>query len=158
VTANFTISGRRQDIVLSFTEPWFLGREIAAGIDLFRTKTDFQSESNFDEVNTGGTLRASYPLTERLRHGVRYTLREDEIENVEQRRVGLHPARGGHSRITSLVGQTLTYDVRDVPIPAVGRLHPPPRPGSWPGSAVTTPSFGTSCAATSTMRSSRTSS
>ncbi len=113
VTANFTISGRRQDIVLSFTEPWFLGREIAAGIDLFRTKTDFQSESNFDEVNTGGTLRASYPLTERLRHGVRYTLREDEIESVSND-ASVFIQREEGTRITSLVGQTFTYDVRDV--------------------------------------------
>ena len=113
VTANFTISGRRQDIVLSFTEPWFLGREIAAGSDLFRTKTDFQSESNFDEVNTGGTLRASYPLTERLRHGVRYTLRQDEIESVSND-ASVFIQREEGSRITSLVGQTLTYDVRDV--------------------------------------------
>ena len=113
VTANFTISGRRQDVVLSFTEPWFLGREIAAGIDLFRTKTDFQSESNFDEVNTGGTLRASYPLTERLRHGVRYTLRQDEIESVSND-ASVFIQREEGSRVTSLVGQTLTYDVRDV--------------------------------------------
>jgi outer membrane protein insertion porin family len=35
-----------------------------------------QDESSFNEANTGGTLRAAYPLTERLRHGVRYTLRE----------------------------------------------------------------------------------
>jgi outer membrane protein insertion porin family len=112
VTANFTISGRRQDIVLSFTEPWFLGREIAAGIDLFRTKTDYQSESNFDEVNTGGTLRASYPLTERLRHGVRYTLRQDEIESVSND-ASVFIQREEGSRITSLVGQTFTYDVRD---------------------------------------------
>ena len=83
LTASFTLSGRRQDAVLSFTDPWFLGYEVAAGVDLFRTKTDFQSESSFDETSTGGTIRANYPLTERLRHGLRYTLREDEIENVD---------------------------------------------------------------------------
>jgi outer membrane protein insertion porin family len=122
VVANFTISGRRQDIVLSFTEPWFLGREVAAGIDLFRTKTDFQSESNFDEVNTGGTLRASYPLTERLRHGLRYTLREDEIENVgNNASVFIQDEEG--TRVTSLVGQTFTYDVRDTRfLPSEGYL------------------------------------
>jgi outer membrane protein insertion porin family len=112
VTANFTISGRRQDVILSFTEPWFLGREIAAGFDLFRTKTDFQSESNFDEVSLGGTLRASYPLTERLRHGVRYTLRDDEIEDVDND-ASVFIQREEGNRVTSLVGQTFTYDVRD---------------------------------------------
>ncbi len=113
VTANFTISGRRQDIVLSFTEPWLFGRELAAGFDLFRTKTDFQSESNFDELSTGGTLRASYPLTERLRHGVRYTLREDEIEDVDSD-ASVFIQREEGTSVTSLVGQTFTYDVRDV--------------------------------------------
>ncbi len=112
VSANFTISGRRQDIVLSFTEPWFLNRELAAGFDIFRTQTDFQSESSFDEVNLGGTLRASYPLTERLRHGLRYTLRQDEIENVGRNAsVFIQDEEG--KRTTSLVGQTFTYDIRD---------------------------------------------
>jgi outer membrane protein insertion porin family len=122
LTANFTISGRRQDIIFSFTEPWFLGRELAAGFDLFRTKTDFQSESNFDEVSTGGTLRANYPLTERWRHGLRYTLREDEIDNVDSdASVFIQDEEG--SRVTSLVGQTFTYDVRDTRfLPSEGYL------------------------------------
>lgn len=112
VTANFTLSGRRQDVQLSFTEPYFLDRDLAAGFDVFRTKTDFQSESSFDETSTGGVLRGSYPLTERLRHAVRYTLREDEIENVDdQASVFIQDEEG--SRITSSVGQTLTYDRRD---------------------------------------------
>ncbi len=120
--ANFTLSGRRQDIQLSFTEPWFLDREIAAGFDLFRTKTDFQSESSFDETNLGFTLRASYPLTERLRHGVRYTLRQDEIENVGNN-ASVFIQREEGERITSQVGHTLTYDVRDTRfLPSEGYL------------------------------------
>ena len=112
VVANFTVSGRRQDIQLSFTEPYFLGRDLAAGVDVFRTQTDFQSESSFDETSTGGVLRASYPLTERLRHAVRYTLREDEIDDVDDdASVFIQQEEG--SRITSAVGQTLTYDLRD---------------------------------------------
>jgi outer membrane protein insertion porin family len=122
VTASFTISGRRQDAILSFTDPWFLGRELAAGFDIFRTRTDFQSESSFDETSTGGTLRANYPLTERLRHGLRYTLREDEIDNVDNSAsVFIQDEEG--SQITSLVGQTFTYDRRDTRfLPSEGYL------------------------------------
>lgn len=112
VVANFTISGRRQDIQLSFTEPYLFDRELAAGFDLFRTETDFQSESSFDETSIGVTLRASYPLTERLRHGVRYTLRQDEIDNVgNNASVFIQEEEG--KRTTSSVGQTFTYDLRD---------------------------------------------
>ncbi len=122
LTASFTISGRRQDAVLSFTDPWFLGYEIAAGVDLFRTKTDFQSESSFDETSTGGTVRANYPLTERLRHGLRYTLREDQIENVDNSAsVFIQDEEG--TQVTSLIGQTLTYDRRDTRfLPSEGYL------------------------------------
>jgi len=122
ITANFTVSGRRQDIQLSFTEPYFLNRDLAAGFDIFRSKTDFQSESSFDETSTGGVLRASYPLTERLRHAVRYTLREDEIENVDDdASVFIQDEEG--TRVTSAVGQTLTYDRRDTRfLPSEGYL------------------------------------
>ena len=77
------MSQRRQAIDLSFTEPYFLDRDLAAGFDLFRSRTDFQSESSYDETSTGGTLRMGYPLTENLRHSVRYTLRDDQIQNVD---------------------------------------------------------------------------
>ena len=111
--ANFTISQRRQQIDLSFTEPYFLDRDLAAGIDLFRSRTDFQRESSYDETSTGGTLRLGYPLTENLRHSVRYTLRADEIQNVDDdASVFIKDEEG--ERTTSLVGQTFSYDRRDV--------------------------------------------
>jgi outer membrane protein insertion porin family len=113
VTANFTVSQRRQDIEFSFTEPYFLDRDLAAGIDLFRSRTDFQSESSFDERTTGGTLRLGYPLTENLRHAVRYTLRQDEIANVDDDASRFIRDEEG-DRITSLIGQTFSYDRRDV--------------------------------------------
>lgn len=113
LTANFTLSQRRQLIQLSFTEPYFLDRDLAAGFDLFRSTTDFKSQSSFDETSTGGTLRAGYPLTENLRHSVRYTLRYDEIDNVRSdASVFIKDEEGG--RTTSEIGHTLSYDRRDV--------------------------------------------
>ena len=61
VRAEFTISARTQQLDFSFTEPYFLDRDLAAGFDLFRRTTDFQSEGSFDQKSIGGTLRASYP-------------------------------------------------------------------------------------------------
>jgi len=112
IEANFTISARTQEIDLSFTEPYFLDREVAAGVDLFRRSTDFQSEGSFDQRTTGGTLRANYPLTERWRHGVRLTVREDTIHDVDnEASVFIQEEEG--SALTVLLGQTLTYDTRD---------------------------------------------
>ncbi|MGE3290967.1 MAG: outer membrane protein assembly factor BamA [Geminicoccaceae bacterium] len=110
--ANLTVSQRRQQIDISFTEPYFLDRDLAAGFDLFDSRTDFQRESSYDESSLGGTLRLGYPLTENLRHAVRYTLRDDEIHNVDDdASVFIKDEEG--SQTTSLVGQTFTYDRRD---------------------------------------------
>jgi outer membrane protein insertion porin family len=112
VRAEFTISGRTQQLDLSFTEPYFLDRDLAVGFDLFRRTTDFQSEGSFDQKSTGGTLRGSYPLTEHWRHGVRFTVREDEISDVDNSASRFIKDEEG-SGLTVLVGQNLTYDVRD---------------------------------------------
>ena len=58
-----SLSGVSSQIDLSFTEPYFLGRNLAAGFDLFRTTRDNQSFSSYDETNTGFALRLGYPLT-----------------------------------------------------------------------------------------------
>ncbi|MFL5335891.1 MAG: outer membrane protein assembly factor BamA [Geminicoccaceae bacterium] len=113
LSANLTVSQRRQSVDISFTEPYFLDRDLAAGFDLFRTRTDFQNQSSYDETSTGGTLRLGYPLTENLRHSVRYTLRADEIQNVDsEASIFIREEEG--ERSTSLVGQTFSYDRRDV--------------------------------------------
>ncbi|MGH6902509.1 MAG: outer membrane protein assembly factor BamA, partial [Geminicoccaceae bacterium] len=122
VEANFTISARTQEIDFSFTEPYFLDRELAAGVDLFRRSTDFQSEGSFDQRTTGGTLRADYPLTERWRHGVRLTVREDVIHNVDNDASVFIQEEEGNA-LTVLAGQTLTYDARDTPfLPSDGYI------------------------------------
>lgn len=109
---DFTVSGRRQEIDFSFTEPWFLDRELAAGIDLFRSRTDLQSESSFDETRTGGRLRIGYPLTEFVRHSLRYTLQHTRIGDVDATASRFIQAEEG-GRLTSAIGQTITWDRRD---------------------------------------------
>jgi outer membrane protein insertion porin family len=122
VLANITVSGRTQEADLSFTEPYFLDRDLAAGFDLFRRTTDFQDEGSFDQRTMGGTLRASYPLTETLRHGVRFTVRQDTIKDVDEEASRFIQDEEG-SNLTVLVGQTLTYDVRDTRfLPSEGYL------------------------------------
>jgi outer membrane protein insertion porin family len=122
LSASFTISARTQEIDLSFTEPYFLDLDLAAGFDLFRRETDFQSEGSFDQTTTGGTLRASYPLTDRLRHGLRTTIREDQISGVSNdASIFIQEEEG--SALSALVGHTLTYDVRDTQfLPSDGYL------------------------------------
>lgn len=108
----FRISARRQEYDLSFTEPYFLDKNLAAGFDLFRTTRDNQRESSFDDKRTGGTLRTSYNISEPLRQTLRYTLRTVDIFNVKDTASRLIREQQG-ATTTSLIGQDLVYDVRD---------------------------------------------
>ena len=49
LTFNFKGSAARQEFKISFTEPYFLDRDVSAGFDLVQSTTDRQTESSFDE-------------------------------------------------------------------------------------------------------------
>jgi outer membrane protein insertion porin family len=108
----FTVSQRRQEVDLSFTEPYFLDKNLSAGFDVFHITRDFQDESSFDQQNVGFTLRTGYQITEPLRQTLRYTLREDTIENVSPDASRLIREQVG-STLSSIIGQELLYDQRD---------------------------------------------
>ncbi|HET8727930.1 MAG TPA: outer membrane protein assembly factor BamA, partial [Alphaproteobacteria bacterium] len=58
---SFTISGESQELDLSFTEPYFLQKDLSAGFDVFHVTRDNQDESSYDETRTGLGLRMGYP-------------------------------------------------------------------------------------------------
>jgi len=109
---SFLISGRRQQIDLGFTEPYFLGREISAGFDVYTRDTDLTDQDNFDEDSKGGVVRMGYALTENIRHSLRYRFQRSVLNNFD---VDVSPfirAESG-ARVTSAIGHTLSYDVRN---------------------------------------------
>ena len=110
----FTIAQRVQQLDFSFTEPYFLGRNMAAGIDLFELTRNQQTESQFDQSAIGGSLRVGYQITDTLRQTFKYTLRKDRIFNVASTASTFIKEEAG-SRNTSSVGQVLLYDRRDSP-------------------------------------------
>ena len=107
----FTLSGRRSQFDLSFTDPYFLDRSVAAGFDLFRTETN-RDESSFDQKSLGFGLRAGYDITEYLRHTVRYGLSQDKIFDIDSDASSAIQQQRG-TTISSVVGHTLSYDRRD---------------------------------------------
>jgi outer membrane protein insertion porin family len=108
----FSLSTRRQQIDLGFTEPYFLDRELAAGFDLVRRRSDLSRRSGFTQTSTGGTVRAGFPITEYLDNQVFYRLKLDEIDDVDSTQSRFIKAEEG-SFTTSSVGNTLIYDRRD---------------------------------------------
>ncbi len=108
----FRLSQNTTEFDVSFTEPYFLDKNLAAGIDLFYITRDNQEESSFDQRSVGGGLRIGYDIIDRLRQSWRYTLRQDEIRDVSDSASRFIKDQAGDN-IVSLIGHTLQYDQRD---------------------------------------------
>lgn len=108
---SFSISTETSQLDLSFTEPYFLDRNLSAGFDLFRITAE-QDESSFDEERIGGSLRAGYDLTENTRQVWRYTLQQENITNVDDDASLLIQDDEG-KRLISSISQQISYDTRD---------------------------------------------
>ncbi len=115
-----SVSRRRQQVDIRFTEPYFLGRNLAAGFDLFRIRTDFEDESGFDTDSIGLGLRAGFPLTRFGKISTRYTLRQDDIRvddfSCQFGFISLSVCSAAGETTSSILGYTYFYDRRDDPI------------------------------------------
>jgi outer membrane protein insertion porin family len=79
VRASATLGQRVRGVDLSFTEPYFLGYRMAAGIDLFWRENTNSTYALYDTSNVGGTLRVGIPLTDQFSMGLRYSIYQTEI-------------------------------------------------------------------------------
>ncbi|MBA1138824.1 outer membrane protein assembly factor BamA [Mesorhizobium sp. CCANP35] len=64
-----------QNYNLSFTEPYFLGRRLAAGFDIYRSTSDF---TNYTATSTGATVRLGVPITNGLSTQLAYNIEQEE--------------------------------------------------------------------------------
>jgi outer membrane protein insertion porin family len=106
------IAERQSKIDLSFTEPYFLDRDIAAGFDVFHTGTDNQDSSSFSTKQIGETLRASYSITENLRQSWKHTIKQIQVEDVPDRASQLVKDAAGNELIFELT-HGIAFDKRD---------------------------------------------
>ena len=107
-------SVERLQVDLSFTEPRFLDRNLAAGFDLFHKTVDLSDNQQFRTRTSGGSVRLGFPLTENIWLVNSYTLSNNEISDVQDTAsFAIKEAAGAFW--TSAYGTTLTYDTRNHP-------------------------------------------
>ena len=113
-------SFERAQVDLSFTEPRFLDRNLAAGIDIFHKEIDNSDESSFKSRKTGGALRLGFPVAENLRLTTNYSFVRDEIFDVDENDPDVSQAviqasqdNDGVANVSS-IGYKLTYDTRNI--------------------------------------------
>lgn len=112
LSVDASVSERSNDYSVSFTEPYFLGRRLSAGTDIFYNDESYQDESSYTNSSIGGRGRLGWNYTDDLYQVVRYTLRQNEIKNVKDYASYYIKKEKGKSTSSEL-GQTLIYDKRD---------------------------------------------
>ncbi|HEX3700712.1 MAG TPA: outer membrane protein assembly factor BamA [Phenylobacterium sp.] len=120
--ARISVGELQQDIDFSFTEPRFLGRDLAAGTDVYYYKYDLTQFSSYKETSLGSDLRLSFPLSLNSRGQLNYTLRTDDVEidpslcDPSQQLLSFSVCSERGSFITSKVGYGFRMDRRNDPV------------------------------------------
>lgn len=104
-----TLAQLQQNIDFSFTEPYFLDKDLSAGFDVFKRRSDRQDVSSFNENQTGAGLRMGYQLTQPLRHNVAYELQRREVTRVRSGASRIINQQKG-STVSSTISNILYYD------------------------------------------------
>lgn len=112
ISVSAQIAARQSKINLSFTEPYFMDRDVAAGFDIYHTSTDNQDSSSFDTSQTGGALRVGYSITESLRQSWSQSLKKIKIENVPSSASQYVKDAAGDDIVSELT-HALFYDKRN---------------------------------------------
>ncbi|TGT64203.1 MULTISPECIES: outer membrane protein assembly factor BamA [unclassified Mesorhizobium] len=64
-----------RDYAVSFTEPYFLGRRIAAGFDIYKSTREYD---HYDTDTTGATIRFGLPITDSISTQLAYNISQEK--------------------------------------------------------------------------------
>ncbi len=104
----------RQNVDLSFTEPWAFGKPFSLGFDAYHKNAQGSSRSGrfFDQKKTGGAIRVGKEFNEYDKGLVTYRLESVEISNISANASRALRDEEGQN-VTSSLSLVLTRDKRD---------------------------------------------
>ena len=102
---------QRNDIDISFIEPWFLDRKLSFGIDLYHREARYFSDA-YEQSNEGARLSLGKPLSRFSRGNLAYTYEVFEVFNVASTASQAIKNEDG-IRAKSGLEYTWTIDTRD---------------------------------------------
>jgi outer membrane protein insertion porin family len=116
VNMSTAASLKRQNVSLGFTEPYFMGRRISAGVDAIAQHTDLEDESSYTTEQYGGGFRFGFRLDENSSVITKYnfTHRIIDVNDPDDVSLAIRDAEGTSNK--SMVGTTYIYDLLDNPL------------------------------------------
>ncbi|HTJ89914.1 MAG TPA: outer membrane protein assembly factor BamA [Acidocella sp.] len=110
---NTLLAQRGTQINLGVTDPYFMGRNLIAGFDLFRSVTDSYTAAeeaySYAESNIGADVRLGYRFNDHVRQSFTYTISQRDIYSVPTgSSIYILDTEGPNT--LSQISQTLTFD------------------------------------------------
>lgn len=104
----------RNNLRLSFTEPWIFDHPVSGGFDVFKSKRDREQDTGYayDEERLGGDIRFGKEFSEFLSGNVMYKIENVDISNFENNVSAALLAEEGSNTISS-AGFGVKRDARD---------------------------------------------
>ncbi len=98
---------------ISFAEPAFLGRDVRFGFDASYAESTSQNDTLFDTRAIRVSPSLEFPLGERTRLALRYTIAQEEMFNYEGKSGIIKAEVAQGAQLDSKIGYTLSYDSRN---------------------------------------------
>ncbi len=108
--AAVTISQISKEYTAAFTEPYFLDRPLAAGIQIFKSQTDYE-QATYQSDNTGATVSLNFPVSEYSYVGLNYTYEIAQVNPFGGAPLTILLAAG--STYGSIFGYSYAYNTLD---------------------------------------------
>ena len=109
---NAMLAQKETQYSIGLTNPYFMDKKLTAGFDIFHTTRDNEDSSSYSYDTTGGTIRFGWDYTDNFRQSARYTLRQDDVNDIdEDASIYIKEQKGKNT--VSMIGQELIYDKRD---------------------------------------------
>ncbi len=112
---NTSLSFKKQSIDLSVTEPYFMGKPISVGFDVFANASDNKDASSYKSEQIGGALRTGFRLDEFSSLGLKYTLAGRKVSGIDPLYSSPAVIEEQGKTWKSAVSGTYTYDDLDNP-------------------------------------------
>jgi outer membrane protein insertion porin family len=108
------VGSTRQNLLLSFTEPWIFDHPISGGFDAYLTdiKKDSSTGYGYDERRLGGDLRLGKTFSDNFAIGSMYRLEEIKISDLDSN-VSADLAAEEGTNVVSSLGFSTSTDYRD---------------------------------------------
>ncbi len=109
LTFDFNYGTKTTDVSFGFAEPYFLGKELRTGFDVFANSLDLTDGSAYKDSKYGASFSATYALREYLAHSLGYTISKRQVNPAKDATSLIIQDAAGET-IVSSINQSFIYN------------------------------------------------